>query len=106
MISSWIVYLIHIRFDGLEQFLVKSGINKQALNGGDSTPTRVDSIRRNPFLGFIPRLRDSGTRFPANSHSRSTALATGKGRTQPVGPSAQRRKRRRGNDMWGPPGGE
>jgi hypothetical protein len=36
----------------------------------------------------------------------SMALATGKGRTRPVGPSAQRRKRRWGANMWGPPGGE
>lgn len=33
MILGWIVCLIHIRFDGLEQFLVKSGINEQALKG-------------------------------------------------------------------------
>ena len=31
MILNWIVCLIHIRFDGLKQFLVKSGINEQAL---------------------------------------------------------------------------
>jgi hypothetical protein len=43
MISSWIICLIHIRFDGLEQFLVKSGINEHALSGLESPHNNNDS---------------------------------------------------------------